>query len=816
MAKDKANKKEKQKSVKNDSQEMAAKEASSKTTSKIWQDERFQHLVSDPRFKSLPKQQRKVKIDKRFQGMFTNDKFKVKYTVDKYGRRINKSTSEDLKKYYELDSSEEESDDEEIEKEEKHEKDNEEEDELSHQDASEEDEDVEREKEEKAIIQQDSDLDENDALVSDGEEVPKTLRERLVDPNIDYARGEGRLITDSSSDDETSEDDEDPEMYIDHVWGELDNEAETTEESTKRLAVCNMDWDRIRAVDLMVLFSSFLPPGGSVVSVKIFPSEFGKERMKEEELHGPPELVGLGKEMGKQNEVSKKSSDNDENSSDDSESEEELVQEQDSDAEEGDEYHMEKLRQYQLNRLRYYYAVVECDSIATADKIYQECDGIEYESSATKVDLRYIPDDTTFDEDEPTDVCTELPDANSYQPRQFTTTALQQAKVDLTWDETAVERKELGDKLSSGKLDGISDKDLRKIVAYSSEEEGDDEGEEEGEEEEVINEDKNKEKNKKSKDNKENKEMEKTKKKSKKKDEVINKYKALLAEINEKEEKEKQKKKYEMEFTWEVNNDKTNPFKDEESAEKDEKPQQNLTTIEKVLQKRAEKNKKRKEERKKKKLQTNGVEEESDLDSIPDDIDMNDPYFAEEFANGDFIDPKAKRKEKQKKQQQLKAEQEEEDEKQAKELELLLDDNDEEQGKQHFSLEKIIKSEQDTKSKKKRRKQLKKSKADIEESQKPLEDNFQLNINDERFKAVFTSHEFNIDPTDPHFKKTKAMEQLIHEKIKRRHGDNEKQNENSVNNEGEESATKKPKKHIENTLLVKNLKRKIQMKQQGK
>lgn len=477
-----------------------------------------------------------------------------------------------------------------------------------------------------------------------------------------------------------------------------------------------------------------------------------------------------------------------------------MIKEQDSDAEEGDEYHMEKLRQYQLNRLRYYYAVAVFDSIATADKIYKECDGIEYESSATRVDLRFISDDTNFEDDVPTDVCTDLPDTNGYKPRQFTTTALQQAKVDLTWDETAVERQELGEKLSSGKLNEISDKDLRKMVAYSSEE---DESNEEAVEETEL-------------PSKSNEEV-KDEKPKRKKNEIINKYKALLAEINEKEQKKKNNK-FEMEISWNVEQQKDDKDKQAEESE-DQNKKQHLTPIEKVLQKRSEKNKQRKEERKKKKLQARGLDPDadnsSDSDSIPDGIDMNDPYFAEEFANDDYVDPKAKKRDELKKQQKGLDKQQaaEEAEKQAKELQLLLDDDDlEEQGKQHFSLEKILKTEQETKSKRKRRKQLKKSKSTIAEEAKPVEDNFQININDDRFKAVYTSAKFNIDPTDSHFKKTKAMELLMQEKLKRRHGDEGLRSGNVA--DAQEVEVKRPKKQLENTLLVKSLKRKIQMKQQ--
>ena len=58
---------------------------------------------------------------------------------------------------------------------------------------------------------------------------------------------------------------------MEHDWAELDREAPriTDDETTPRLALCNMDWDRIKAQDIMVLMSSFLPPGGVISEVAV-------------------------------------------------------------------------------------------------------------------------------------------------------------------------------------------------------------------------------------------------------------------------------------------------------------------------------------------------------------------------------------------------------------------------------------------------------------------------------------------------------------------------------------------------------------------
>lgn len=71
-----------------------------------------------------------------------------------------------------------------------------------------------------------------------------------------------------------------------------------TGKETSRLAVVYLDWDHVRASHLFKIFNSVFTSksgpsiqkrgGGRVLSVRIYPSQFGKERMAKEEVEGPP------------------------------------------------------------------------------------------------------------------------------------------------------------------------------------------------------------------------------------------------------------------------------------------------------------------------------------------------------------------------------------------------------------------------------------------------------------------------------------------------------------------------------------------------
>ncbi|RLN63498.1 hypothetical protein BBP00_00004113 [Phytophthora kernoviae] len=402
-------------------------------------DQRFQKVHNDPRFARNSKRKNKLQIDKRFAGALKDDRFQsVQGKYDKYGRRIEKRDNE-LKRFYRLEDEEEDGDA-----------------------ASDEEKDEITAKEDAqtkgpSTTSSSDDEDEADATVSKNKE--KLSR-------LDYlnAMARGELASDSDSSDSDSDAEEEEE-----VAEQEEQEDIPMGEETNRFAVLNCDWTRIRAVDLFALCQSFAPATGAVQNVTIYPSDYGLQKMKEEAKHGPQGLWDDEDKGKKDEEASEKQSedeeksvaikadseeDNEEKSGDDGEdskSDGEGDDDYDSDDPlgvkksvtldgESDGFDREKLRKYELQKLRYYYAVVTCDSVKTASAIFDQCDQLEYETSSNVLDLRYIPDDVTFT-NTPKELCDSVPDR--YKPAIFATLALQQTDVKLTWEEDDEQRLEL-------------------------------------------------------------------------------------------------------------------------------------------------------------------------------------------------------------------------------------------------------------------------------------------------------------------------------------------------------------------------------------
>lgn len=290
-----------------------------------------------------------------------------------------------------------------------------------------------------------------------------------------------------------------------HLLAPAVDEEEEVGTKTNRLAVVNLDWDHVRASHLYKIFSSLVSPSapalpasseglktetgktkgskgqskgaapiarGRVLSVCVYRSEFGKERLKKEDVEGPPK------------EIFKRNIHNEDEST-------YLTQEDD-----GTEYNEKALRKYQLERLRcggraytfmihhlilincrYYYAIATCDTVDAASHLLSELDGTELERSANVFDLSFVPDSMTFTPDDLRDEATATSeDARSrsdFKGLDFSTDALRHSKVTLKWDEDDPERNKMTRRALSKK--DIEEGNFKALVA-SSESEDEDEG----------------------------------------------------------------------------------------------------------------------------------------------------------------------------------------------------------------------------------------------------------------------------------------------------------------------------------------------------
>ncbi|XBH60966.1 hypothetical protein VPH35_115483 [Triticum aestivum] len=266
-------------------------------------------------------------------------------------------------------------------------------------------------------------------------------RNRRSEEDHELEEEDGPEEEESSSSDDDEEDDEDDQYSVGcdiaHYLMARHDDAPVIDKETHRLAVVNMDWDHIKCMNI-------------------------------EATQGPSALIGA---------------DGDGDGDDDGEDDNNDDDEDDDDGEEDSDLDYEtennKLRTYELNKLRYYYAVVECDTVATADHLYTTLDGTEFLKTANVFHLQFIDDSREF-KYPACDVATEAP--LSYKAPDFETPALQRTKVKSTWDDDEPERKILrqkfkhefdgygkyiasGDSASDDDVDDSSDESLPNGVA---------------------------------------------------------------------------------------------------------------------------------------------------------------------------------------------------------------------------------------------------------------------------------------------------------------------------------------------------------------
>jgi hypothetical protein len=194
------------------------------------------------------------------------------------------------------------------------------------------------------------------------------------------------------------------------------------------------------------------------------------------------------------------------------------------------------------------------------------------------------------------------------------------------------------------------------------------------------------------------------------------------------------------------------------------------TTIEKYIRKEKERKEKKREAARARRAgqDPDAEEEEEEAVEVPagetDDLGFDDPFFTA------AEDPAASSKTSIRKADRLKKREareaaEAENKAQKKQLEKVMADVDVDQADHldHFDMNEIVRAE---KAKKKKGKAKKKALA--KESRGGLQEDFSMDVDDDRFKAVFESHEYAIDPSNPKFKATEGMQKLLEEGRKKR------------------------------------------------
>ena len=284
--------------------------------------------------------------------------------------------------------------------------------------------------------------------------------------------------------------------------GDGDGASSLATEPSRYLCVLNLNWERVRAVDVYAMLHSFCPPG-TLRGVAVYPSDFGLEKMERERVEGPPAGIWKGKRgkggrggEGEGGDVvdddddkdddpsgdgssddeddpndDERPGDDDDDDDDDDDEEEEEEEGEDAfnlaeatsglyahfppqssvsknsrlrnDYEEEEGFDVERLREYEASKLRYYFAIATFASCDAASRAYEGVDGMEMEDSAgAEIDVRVLPEGAftgTVRGRPARDSCDSLP-ARYEPPEDAAANALRQSRVTCTWERGDAER----------------------------------------------------------------------------------------------------------------------------------------------------------------------------------------------------------------------------------------------------------------------------------------------------------------------------------------------------------------------------------------
>eukprot|EP00915_Cephaloidophora_sp_WS-2016_P003484 GHVH01004666.1.p1 GENE.GHVH01004666.1~~GHVH01004666.1.p1 ORF type:complete len:558 (+),score=110.91 GHVH01004666.1:37-1710(+) len=206
----------------------------------------------------------------------------------------------------------------------------------------------------------------------------------------------------SSSDDEEAAFEKDLDTWDPSAIPGDAQDDEDIDEITSRLALTGLMWDQVDAKDILVLFSSLsrtaqglkMPSKDTpkrtlealqetrdngenyIIKVSVFQSRFGKERMSYEELHGPKiDYERFQAEMPEVGGEHLRSRNSEVNPS-----------------------VLAAHRDYQLQKSKYFFAIIELSSPTIADCLHKSINGTDSPFSVFPIELMFVTNETTFED----------------------------------------------------------------------------------------------------------------------------------------------------------------------------------------------------------------------------------------------------------------------------------------------------------------------------------------------------------------------------------------------------------------------------------